>query len=131
MSDFISILTHARRLQAAVRELSVSELEQVAEKLAAVIETKKEQEAEKARELEKKQALKDAILKQMQEAGLDLDDLAGSEVGAPSKRTGQKRPVKYKFTDNAGKEHTWTGIGRTPKVFAELKEQGKLENYAV
>ncbi|MBN7822000.1 H-NS family nucleoid-associated regulatory protein [Bowmanella yangjiangensis] len=130
MSDFINILTHARRLQAAVRELSVTELEQVAEKLAAVIENKKEQEAEKEREQEKKQALKDAILKQMQEAGLGLEDLAGAEAST-SKRSGQKRPVKYRFTDKSGKEHTWTGIGRIPKVFAELKEQGKLDKHSV
>ena len=122
MSEFISILTHARRLQAAVKDLSVAELEQVAEKLNTVIENKREQEAEQIRQLEKKQALKDAILKQMQEAGLDLDDLAGDE-----KSTG----TKYRYTDEAGTEHTWTGIGRTPKVFAKLKDQGKLDNYAV
>ncbi|GAB3022969.1 H-NS family histone-like protein [Bowmanella dokdonensis] len=131
MSEFISILTHARRLQAAVKDLSVAELEQVAEKLDAVIENKREQEAEKIRELEKKQALKDAILRQMQEAGLDIDDLAGADKPAGGKKTGQKRPIKYRYTDETGTEHTWTGIGRTPKVFAKLKEQGKLDSFAV
>ena len=32
MSDFLDILTHGRRLQGAVKELSIEELEQVQEK---------------------------------------------------------------------------------------------------
>ncbi|WP_088331898.1 H-NS family nucleoid-associated regulatory protein [Lacimicrobium sp. SS2-24] len=130
MSDFIKILTHARRLQAAVKELSVSELEQVSEKLADVIEKKKESEAEQRREAERKKAVRDAILRQMQEAGLDIDDLDDA-APSKSKKSGQKRPVKYRFTDHDGKEHSWTGIGRTPKVFAQLKQQGQLEKYRV
>ncbi|MDF2179406.1 H-NS family nucleoid-associated regulatory protein [Aliiglaciecola sp. CAU 1673] len=131
MNEFLKILTHARRLQAAVKDLSVEELEQVKEKLESAIENRKAQEAEARREAEKKQALKDAILKQMQEAGLDLNDLAGGEVAAPSKRVGAKRPVKYKLTDKDG-EHTWTGIGRMPKVFAHALEQGKkLQDFAI
>ncbi|ALS97948.1 H-NS family nucleoid-associated regulatory protein [Lacimicrobium alkaliphilum] len=130
MSDFIKILTHARRLQAAVKELSVSELEQVSEKLTDVIEKKKQLEAEQQKEAEKKKAVRDAILKQMQEAGLDINDLEGSAVSA-GKRTGQKRPIKYRYTDKDGNEHTWTGIGRTPKVFAKLKQQGQLKKYGV
>jgi DNA-binding protein H-NS len=130
MSDFIKILTHARRLQAAVKELSVSELEQVSEKLTDVIEKKKQLEAEQQKEAEKKKAVRDAILKQMQEAGLDINDLEGSSVSA-GKRAGQKRPIKYRYTDKDGNQHTWTGIGRTPKVFAKLKQQGQLEKYSV
>lgn len=130
MNDFVKILTHARRLQAAVKELSVSELEQVSEKLTDVIEKKKQLEAEQRKEDEKKLAARDAILKQMQEAGLNINDLDGS-LATVSKKTGQKRPIKYRFTDDAGNEHTWTGIGRTPKVFAKLKEQGKLDKYSV
>ncbi|GGD75706.1 H-NS family histone-like protein [Lacimicrobium alkaliphilum] len=130
MSDFIKILTHARRLQAAVKELSVSELEQVSDKLADVIEKKKQQEAEKRRETERKQAVRDAILRQMHEAGLDISDLGGSATSG-NKKTGQKRPIKYRFVDDAGNEHTWTGIGRTPKVFAKLKQQGQLDKHSV
>lgn len=130
MSDFLKILTHARRLQAAVKELSVSELQQVSEKLADIIEKKKQFEAEQRKEAERKQAVRDAILRQMQEAGLDINDLEGS-MASGSKKTGQKRPIKYRYTDEAGEVHTWTGIGRTPKVFAKLKQQGLLEKYSV
>lgn len=46
MSDFIDILTHGRRLKAAVKELSIAELESVQTKLAKVIDDRREEEAE-------------------------------------------------------------------------------------
>ena len=42
MSEFLDILTHGRRLQGAVKELSIEELEQVQEKLSGIIEKRKE-----------------------------------------------------------------------------------------
>ena len=46
MSEFLEILTHGRRLQGAVKDLSVEELTSVQEKLNNIIEKRKEQEAE-------------------------------------------------------------------------------------
>ena len=42
MNDFLEILTHGRRLQGAVKDLSTAELESVQEKLANIIEKRKE-----------------------------------------------------------------------------------------
>ena len=42
MSEFLDILTHGRRLQGAVKELSIEELEQIQEKLSGIIEKRKE-----------------------------------------------------------------------------------------
>ncbi|GGO65328.1 H-NS histone family protein [Bowmanella pacifica] len=129
MSDFLNILTHARRLQAAVKELSTEELVSVSDKLQSIIETRKALEAEEAKELEKKAALRAALLKQMQDAGISLDELSGE---APSAKAKVKRPVKYKLVDSEGTEHTWTGIGRMPKAFAAAQASGKkLEDLAI
>jgi DNA-binding protein H-NS len=123
MSEFLAILTHGRRLQGAVKELTVSELEVIAEKLNNIIETKKTKEAELAQQDIAKQATLADILKQMQEAGLEVADLHQANDTKPAK-TPQKRPVKYKLVKN-GEEHLWTGIGRMPKVFAEAIASGK------
>lgn len=131
MSDFIKILTHGRRLQAAVKEIDIETLEEVAGKLSNIIETRKQQEADLLQaENDKKEKL-DAIRKQMEDAGINWEDIA--EMGPPrSSRLGQKRPVKYSYTDSEGNEHRWTGIGRMPKVFAKLLEQGKkLEDFQI
>ena len=37
MSDFLDILNHGRRLQGAVKELSIEELESIQEKISSII----------------------------------------------------------------------------------------------
>ncbi|WP_340679749.1 H-NS family nucleoid-associated regulatory protein [Paraglaciecola sp.] len=131
MSEFLAILTHGRRLQGAVKELTVSELEVVAEKLNNIIELKKSKAAELAQQDIVKQAKLSDILKQMQEAGLNVADLHQVSDSKPAK-TPQKRPVKYKLVAQNGEERLWTGIGRMPKVFAEALASGKsIEQFLI
>ena len=131
MSDFLDILTHGRRLQGAVKELSIEELEQVQEKLSGIIEKRKEklleQEKLKNEKLEKLAAIK----QQMEEAGLNVEDLQALDTGT-NKNVGKKRPVKYKLVDDKGEEHLWTGIGRMPRVYKDALDSGKsLNDYAI
>lgn len=124
MKDFLDILTHGRRLQGAVKELNLNELEQVQEKLASIVEKRKEKarEAEKAQE-EKQQKLAE-IKRQMEAAGLNVEDLQALTQNEP-KKTGKKRPIKYKLIDSEGHEHTWTGIGRMPRVYRKALDSGQ------
>ncbi|GFD88949.1 DNA-binding protein [Tenacibaculum sp. KUL152] len=131
MSEFLDILTHGRRLQGAVKELSIDELEAIQEKLGSIIEKRKEkaQALEKA-EQEKREKLA-AIKKQMEEAGLNVEDLKALSL-QPNKKTGKKRPVKYKLVDEQGNEHLWTGIGRMPRVYKDALDSGKsLDTFSV
>jgi DNA-binding protein H-NS len=131
MSDFLDILTHGRRLQGAVKELSIEELEQVQEKLSGIIEKRKEKLLEQEKlEKEKLEKLA-AIKKQMEEAGLDVEDLQALDTGT-NKNVGKKRPIKYKLVDDDGEEHLWTGIGRMPRVYKDALDSGKsLNDYAI
>lgn len=131
MNEFLDILTHGRRLQGAVKELSIQELESVKEKLSSIIEKRKEKalEQEKA-EKEKREKLAQ-IKKQMEEAGLNVEDLQALNTDT-NKKIGKKRPVKYKLIDKDGNEHPWTGIGRMPRVYKEALDSGKsLDEYSV
>lgn len=132
MNEFIKTLTHGRKLQGAVKELSIQELEEVVVKLRNIIETRKQKEAEKL-EAEKEKLEKIAkIQKQLQDAGITYEDLASNNAIPTSKRVGQKRPIKYSYKDKDGEVHNWTGIGRMPLVFADLLKQGKsLEDFSV
>ena len=131
MSDFISILTHGRRLQAAVKMLSVSDLEEVKDKLDRVIMKKRDAEAEEAAAQAKKKDALEAIRRQLDEAGLDVSDLQMADIPTNRKK-GQKRPVKYVLTDDAGTQHPWTGIGRMPRVFADALAAGKsLKSFSI
>jgi DNA-binding protein H-NS len=132
MSDFISILTHGRRLQGAVKELSVEELETVADKLNSIIDNRKAKELEQQEAAKEKNEKLNEILAQLEAAGLDVNDLQKAEPAKKSTKVGKKRPVKYILKDSAGNEHKWTGIGRMPKVFkAELDSGKSLDSYLI
>ncbi|WP_163931827.1 H-NS family nucleoid-associated regulatory protein [Paraferrimonas sp. SM1919] len=128
MSEFISILTHGRRFKAAVKDLSSSELKEVAEKLDSVIQAKEKEEQELQASQAEKIAKIEEIRKQMQELGLSTADLDGG-VAAPKKRA--PRPAKYAI-DVAGESITWTGQGRMPNVFKEQLDAGKsLDDFLI
>lgn len=132
MSDFTAILTHGRKLQGAVKELSVVELELVAEKLAKIIQVRKEKEAEINKQQQEKQEKLADILKQLEDAGLGIADLQGDKVKSKAQKTGKKRPIKYTITDENNQTHQWTGIGRMPKVFVKAIESGKtLKDFSI
>ncbi len=131
MSEFIEILTHGRRLQGAVKDLSINELQTVVAKLESIIDKREKRALELEQAEKEKQAKIAQIRKQMEEAGLDMADLQ-IESDKPKRKTGQKRPVKYTLTDDDGNQHNWTGIGRMPKVYAAALESGKsLSDFAV
>ena len=131
MSDFTDILTHGRRLQGAVKELSLEELEAVQEKLGSIIEKRKEKALALEKAEQEKREMLASIQKQMEEAGLNVEDLQAL-ASEKSKKTGKKRPVKYTLTDTEGNTHSWTGIGRMPRVYKDALDSGKaLEDFAV
>ena len=132
MNEFLSILTHGRRLQGAVKDLSLEELAEVSEKLNKIIETRRVKEAEILKAQKEKQEKLDAIRQQIVDAGLEIEDLQTLDLGKKSKRNGQKRPVKYILTDENGNQHSWTGIGRMPKVYSQALADGKsLDEFKV
>ncbi|MCH8492180.1 MAG: H-NS histone family protein [Idiomarina sp.] len=132
MSEFTDILTHARRLNAATKELTVAELSEVASKLAGIIEQRKEDEAEQERALAAKQLEVARIRKEIEAAGLSPEDILGGAVSstktASKKQARTPRPAKYKYIDANGQQKTWTGQGRTPKAIQEALDAGRSLN---
>lgn len=124
MSDILNVLTRKTSLRKASKELSVSELEKLAENLADIIAERQQEEAAAQAEQAQKQASIDAIKKQMAENGVDLTDLlAALEGTATAKPKGSVKP-KYQIKDADGNLVQWTGRGRTPKVFQDFFDQG-------
>lgn len=136
MKEFTDILTHARRLNAATKTLTSVELEDVATKLASVIEQRKaDEEAQRAEQAEKLAEV-ERIRKQIEAAGLRPEDFFGGDVATStvSKPRKKRAPVapKYAYTDANGERITWTGQGRTPKVIQAALDQGKsLDSFKI
>ena len=124
MSDILNVLTRKTSLRKACKEVSLGDMEKLAENLLEMIEVRKSEQAavEEAQKekLEKIEALKSQILA----SGLDLSDLVGSLSTEKAVKKKGSVKAKYEIQDADGKLHQWTGRGRTPKVFQAFIDQG-------
>jgi DNA-binding protein H-NS len=132
MSDFLNILTHGRKLQGATKELSIAELQLVSGKLNTIIKQRRTKETAVLEKEKQKQNKLDIILKQIEEAGLEIKDFEKNSKLKKSSLSAQKRPIKYKFIKQDGTEVLWTGVGRMPLVFVNALANGNsLNHYSI
>ncbi len=128
MSDLLKSLSNIRSLRVVAREASLEQLEAIAEKIAIVVEEKREeiraQEAENAKRLEGLKKYRE-LLDQDGISAEELVLLLSGEKVERKKRERSPRPAKYKFIDVNGNEKTWTGQGRTPKEIQQALNAGK------
>lgn len=126
MSEILKALSNIRSLRVLARETTLEQLEACAEKLASVIEEKREavkaQELENAKRIEGLNKYKELLAQD----GLSVEELAVllGASSAPAKKR-ETRPAKYKFTDDLGNEKTWTGQGRMPLALQKALNEGK------
>ncbi|RJG48669.1 H-NS family histone-like protein [Motilimonas pumila] len=131
MSDFLKTFLNARSLKAATKELSIEQLEEVAEKFNKIVgDRRAEHEAEREANAEKIRKLEE--YKEMLKAdGIDPSELLNLSGGMETKKR-QPRPAKYKFIDEDGNEKTWTGQGRKPSPIQKALDEGKsLEDFLI
>lgn len=115
MSEFLKVLLNIRSLRAAMRELSLEQLQEAHEKIESIyLERLEHAEKEQAANAERQQKLAEfqAMLAQ---AGIDPTELVGCAPAAATAAKAKRapRPPKYRYVEN-GVEKTWTGQGRTP-----------------
>ncbi len=134
MSEALKVLNNIRILRAQARETDLETLEEMLEKLTAIVEDRREEESAIRKEQEQRQAKLEAFRQKLLEDGIDPAELL-SAVGSTkpkTKSTRTPRPAKYKYTDENCNEQTWSGQGRTPKVIAVAIEAGKtLEDFQI
>ncbi|NIG21560.1 DNA-binding transcriptional regulator H-NS [Pantoea sp. Al-1710] len=128
MSEALKILNNIRTLRAQARECTLETLEEMLEKLEAVVNERREEEthaqAENAERNRKLEQYREMLIAD----GIDPNELlqALSETKAPGKTKRAARPAKYSYVDENGENRTWTGQGRTPAVIKKaIEEQGK------
>lgn len=123
MSEFLEILTHGRRFKAAVKDLSVAELRDLADKLDNILVERESMAEEEQQAMAERNAKIEEIRQQMEAIGLSIDDLGGVAVkAAPKKRA--PRPAKYQIEVD-GEMVQWTGQGRMPTVFKNEVNKGR------
>ncbi|HEF0011248.1 TPA: H-NS histone family protein [Citrobacter freundii] len=132
MTDAIKALNNIRTLRAQARETDLATLEEILEKLTAIVEDKRQEETIAQQQNAERQSKIEALRAQLLEDGIDPSELLGSVKSSRPTAVRAPRPAKYKYIDENGDEKTWTGQGRTPKVIAAALESGKvLEDFAM
>ena len=135
MNDALNILNNIRSLRAQAREVDVSVLEEMLEKLTTIVEERREDESSQRQAQAEHQAKLDAFRQKLLEDGIDPAELlsvVNTSTQKKVKTARAPRPAKYKYTDTDGSEKTWTGQGRTPKAIAEAIANGQsLEEFAI
>lgn len=134
MSDSLKTLNNIRVLRAQSRELSPETIEEIIEKLIVIAGERRDEEKAKEESTrehrEKLQKLRDLLAEQ----GVDPYELIEEGVSKPrkQKKVRETRPAKYKYTDEAGVEKTWSGQGRTPLGIKAQLDAGKtLEDFLI
>lgn len=115
MSDFLDIINHAKKLNRALKEQSINEIEALSIKLDKILESRKELAAEKIAFAAEKAKKIEQVQQMMLECDISPQDLAAMPQKSPKKKR-QVRPAKYAIVIN-GEQITWTGQGRMPNVF--------------
>ena len=124
MSDFIDIIRNKNRLRAACKELSLEQMQTMAEHITDFIDIRQEEEAEAQAAIAAQAAKKQEILAAMKEAGLSLDDFISDTTQTKAKPARKPVAPLYRFTDSHGEIHEWSGRGRTPKAFQAYFDKG-------
>jgi DNA-binding protein H-NS len=123
MSELLRIISHSRRLKSAVKELSTEQLEDIKDKLQAIIEERVlEEAAEKLENQERLEKIK-KYREQMAADGIHPDELIDISIEKSGRRN--PRQPKYEVWNEAGERITWTGQGRMPNVFKARIDSGE------
>lgn len=133
MSETLKVLNNIRTLRAQAREVSLSELEEMLEKLEAVVNERREAEAAIASEIKEKEEKLAKYRQMLLDDGIDLSELTSTETTSGKSRAKRApRPAKYQYTDENGDVKSWTGQGRTPAVIKQALDQGKsLDDFLI
>jgi len=132
MTDAIKTFNNIRTLRAQARETDLATLEEILEKLTAIVEDKRQEETIAQQQNAERQSKIEALRAQLLEDGIDPSELLGNVKSSRTAAVRAPRPAKYKYIDENGDEKTWTGQGRTPKAIITALEGGKaLEDFAI
>ena len=132
MSDAFKVLNNVRTLRAQARELPLTDLEEILEKLTVVVtERREEAEAEETQNREKEEKLS-KYREMLLADGIDPNELLGALESGKKRTKRAPRPAKYSYTDENGEQKSWTGQGRTPAAIKKALDSGKsLDSFLI
>lgn len=132
MSDFLKVLSHARRLKAATEEMAIEALEEVVEKIQKIIDDRRQTEEEEKRQNADRLAKIEKYRQMLEADGIDFNELSDGTAQPKTRAKRAPRPPKYEYWNDQGERLTWTGQGRMPKILKEKTDAGQsLDSFLI
>ena len=127
--ESLSVLKSKVQLRKLFQDMHVEDIQRVISRIESIYEEKLDAQKEVEQEQQRKREAIEAVLKEMQDKGLDIGDLAVVGKGTESNRKGKTRQrYQFEYQTEDGTTVTWEGAttGRIPAEFtAYLKRTGK------
>ena len=127
--ESLTVLKSKVQLRKLFQGMHIEDVQRIISRIESIYEEKKQAEAEQEQQqLQKREAI-EAILKEIQDKGLDIDDLSALAKGVESGRKGKTRQrYQFEYQKEDGNVVKWEGAttGRIPAEFdAYLERTGK------
>ncbi|MDR5614938.1 H-NS family nucleoid-associated regulatory protein [Arsenophonus sp.] len=111
-------------------------LQEVKDKLEAVIEENRELFEQAKKEAEEKEKKRLDLIKMIEDSGFSLDSLLNpvttGKIKTKKKSSINARKPKYEFLDENGDIQTWSGNGKPPTALQKLLDDGnQLEDFLI
>ena len=128
--ESINVLKSKVQLRKLFHDMHVEDIQRVISRVESIYEEKKDALKEVEIEQQRKREAVEAVLKELEDKGLALDDLASLNVAEPkAKRKGKPRQrYQFEYQSEDGSSVIWEGAttGRIPADFtAYLERSGK------
>ena len=127
--ESINVLKSKVQLRKLFQDMHVEDIQRVISRMESIHEEKLDAVKEQEQEQLRKREAAEAVLKEMQDKGLEIDDLASLTKVVESNRKGKTRQrYQFEYQTEDGASTTWEGAttGRIPAEFsAYLKRTGK------
>ena len=132
MSENFKILNNIRTLRAQVRDLSLSDLEAIFEKLTVIVTERREEAEEKETQNRKKEEKLFKYRQMLLADGIHPNELLGTLVSNKKRIKRIPRPAKYSYINENGEIKSWTGQGRTPATIKKALDSGqKIDSFLI
>lgn len=125
-------LNNIRVIRAAAHEMGYETMEEIREKLNAIVDDMRDEQQNLASQEAERLAKLEKYREMLLQDGIELSDLVSEGPSRSKKKNRTPRPARYRYKDAEGNEKTWTGQGRTPGPMAEAFKNGKsIEDFLI
>ncbi|WP_330924317.1 H-NS family nucleoid-associated regulatory protein [Candidatus Sororendozoicomonas aggregata] len=126
--EAIDILKSKVQMRKLFQDMHVEDLQRVVSRIESIYDEKLQLQHEQQQQQSRKREAVEAVVNQMKELGLSLEDLGAISVGTSTRKHKPRERFVFSYETKDGNSVNWEGVttGRIPAEFSEfLQRTGK------